>query len=412
MTPYSLMVAIGMINDEDILDAKDAGQTIVDVRVKQKSCAGRKSGEKSGGKFNRRIAISLAAVIIILLSSFATAMAVNKEFREAVYSFFHISTPDIVLPIDDEPLQFNDVEKIYETNIENAVNVQYIKIKGNFDYGRGLIYLYDESGNYGESDSDVKSDNGAMFYTIRDGQLAKLETNKIKLNHSWEGIDYKIEFSWCEEDGAIYVYSRGKEPASDVFWYVSPINGRSDVVTLTLARGRQDDYSEKTFLLDLNTKEVSDVLTGSEVNQLNDIASTEFSNLPTYSRISGNGFIFTGIRYGLYIDLDKTTYVYDFKEKTRALVEGLTYSGENASININPKGTKILVTMFDQAVDGLGISLLGVIDMEKGTYTVLEREGYEVRRENTVGWFDNDRISILASNSSGENYLYLYSFTN
>ena len=110
--------------------------------------------------------------------------------------------------------------------------------------------------------------------------------------------------------------------------------------------------------------------------------------------------------------MNKTTYVYDYKMKTRALVEGLTYSGENAAININPSGTKILVTMFDQAVDGLGISQLGIIDMEKGTYTVLEREGYEVREEAAVGWFNNDRISILASNSSGENYLYLYSFTN
>lgn len=402
LTQNNLLDAIGMINDDDVLDAKKANQTDFNQGVIQNHYI----------KKNRlRIAISLAAVIAIILGSFATAMAINKEFRVAVYSFFHISNPDIVLPIDDEPLQFKNIEKIYETSIEDAVNIQYIKIKGNFDYGRGLIYLYDRPSKSEESNSDGISDSGAMFYTVKDGQLTKLETNKRKLNHTWKGTEYNVEFSWCEDDGAIYVYSTGKKPASDTFWYVSPVNGRTDVVNLTLASGRQDEYSEKMFILNLHTLEVTDVLTENTLNQLNDTIDTKFSDLPIYSRTSGKGFILAGPRYGLYIDADKSTYVYDFKKETWALVEGLAYSGDVASVNMNPNGTKILVTIFDQTADGLGISLLGVIDMEKGNYTVLEREGYEVREETAVGWFDNDRISILAANSSGENYLYLYSFT-
>jgi hypothetical protein len=121
--------------------------------------------------------------------------------------------------------------------------------------------------------------------------------------------------------------------------------------------------------------------------------------------------IFTGTRYGLYVDSDKTTYVYDFKTGTRAIAEGFAYSGEDATVTMNANGTKMLFAMFDQDADGLGISQLGVIDMEKGTFTILDREGYEIREEAAVGWFDNDRISILAANSSGKNYLYLYSFT-
>lgn len=456
-----------MINDEDILDAKGDASTVVNYMTAPRGYAVRGHG--------KRAAICVAAVLAIILGSFVTAMAVNEDFREAVYSFFHFSTPDVVLPEEDEPRQSDDVEKIYETDIENAVNVEYIRINGNFDYGRGLIYLYDET------------DSGPAFYTVRDGQIAKLKTNETSLTYTWEGAEYNIEFNWCEDDGTIYAYSTGKEPASDAFWFVSPINGRIDVVALTVSYGRQDDYSEYTFLLNLNTQEVTDIFDACGVDRLSGITGTVFSSdmskalitcdngasvyycdmntktllkvseftgasvsaawfldddticcyavdedgeclcwrispstndctllfsdLPIYSRTSGNGMFFTGTGYGLYFDLNKTAYVYDLKTGTRAIVEGLTYSREEAVVTMNVNGTKMLFAMFDQNADGLGISQLGVIDTEKGTFTLLDREGYEIREEAAVGWFDNDRVSILATNSGGEKYLYLYSFT-
>lgn len=467
MTIFNLLDAIGMINDEDILDAKEFDRTTANQMTARSGYVVRRHG--------KRTAICVVAVIAIIFGSFFTVMGVNEDFREAVYSFFHISTPDVGLPEEDEPQQSKDVEKIYETDIDNAVNVEYIRINGNFDYGRGLIYFYGEA------------EDGSAFYTVKDGQPAKLKTNEVRLIYTWEGTEYNIEFNWCEEDGAIYVNSTGKAPANDAFWYVSPINGRTDVVTLTVSYGRQDDYSEYTLLLNLNTQEVVDVFDGCDVNQLSGITSTMFSSdmskalitcdnsasvyycnmntktlfrvsefigtsvnaawfldynticsyavdengkctcwyislatndctflftdLPIYSQTSGNGVIFTGTRYGLYVDLDKTTYVYDFKTGTRAIVEGLAYSEEDASVTTNANGTKMLFAKFNHTVDGLGISQLGVIDMEKGIFTTLDREGYGIREEAALGWFDNDRISILATNSSGEKYLYLYSFT-
>ncbi|HZK27295.1 MAG TPA: hypothetical protein VFD00_07150 [Thermoclostridium sp.] len=468
MTAYNLLDAIGMINDEDILDAKEAVRTVVNHMTVRHGFVVRKRG--------RRTTICIAAVIAIIFGSFVTAMAVNEDFRYAVYSFFHISTPDVGLPEEDEPKQSNDLEVIYETDIENIVNVEYIRINGNFDYGRGLIYLHGEAGD------------GSAFYTIKNGQLEKLKTNETSLAYTWKGTEYDIKFSWCEEDGAIYIYSTGKEPANDAFWYVSPVNGRTDVVTLTISFGRQNDYSEYTFFLNLNTQEVTDIFDGCGVDQLSGITSTVFSkdmskaiitcgngtsvyycdmntktllmvseftgmpvnaawflddntifsytvdenskctcwhifpstnectllftDLPIYSRTSGNGIIFTGTRYGLYVDLDKTTYMYDFKTGSRAIVEGLAYSGEDATVIMNANGTKMLYAKFDYTADSLAISQLGVIDIEKGMFTILERKGYEIRDEAAVSWFDNDRISILATNSSGEKYLYLYSFTS
>lgn len=467
MTTYNLLDAIGMINDEDILDAKGDASTVVNYMTARRCCAVRGHGKRAG--------ICVATVFAIMLGAFVTATAVDGDFREMVYSLFHFSTPDVVLPEEDEPRQSDNVEIIYETDIENAINIDYIRINGNFDYGRGLIYLYDET------------DSGPAFYTVRDGQIAKLKTNETSLIYPWEGAEYNIEFKWCEDNGTIYVYSTGKEPASDAFWFVSPINGRTDVVALTVSYGRQDDYSEYTFLLNLNTQEVTDIFDACGVDQLSDITDTVFSSdiskalitcdngasvyycdiytktllkvseftgasvsaawfldgdticcyavdengkclcwrispstndctllfsdLPIYSRTSGNGMFFTESRYCLYVNLDKTAYVYDLKTGTRAIVEGLTYSREETAVTMNVNGTKMLFAMFDQNANGLGISQLGVIDTEKGTYTLLDREGYEIREEAAVGWFDNDRISILSTNSDGEKYLYLYSFT-
>ncbi len=181
MTVDILLDAIGIINDEDILDAKEPGRTAVDKMTARNGYVTRKHG--------RRTVIIIAAVIAVLFGSFVTAMAVNEDFREAVYSFFHISTPDVVLPEEDEPQLSNDVEIIYKTDIENAVNVEYIRIDGNFDYGRGLIYFYSEA------------DGGSAFYTVKDGQLEELKTNETSLTYTWKGTEYDIEFIGAKRTG-------------------------------------------------------------------------------------------------------------------------------------------------------------------------------------------------------------------
>ena len=48
--------------------------------------------------------------------------------------------------------------------------------------------------------------------------------------------------------------------------------------------------------------------------------------------------------------------------------------------------------------------------MENETYTLLDREGYEIREETAAGWFDDNRIVVIAEDHKGERYLYLYTF--
>ncbi len=49
-------------------------------------------------------------------------------------------------------------------------------------------------------------------------------------------------------------------------------------MALTVSYGRQDDYSEYTLLLNLNTQEVTDIFDGCGVDQLSGITNTVFSS--------------------------------------------------------------------------------------------------------------------------------------
>ncbi len=71
-----------------------------------------------------------------------------------------------------------------------------------------------------------------------------------------------------------------------------------------------------------------------------------------------------------------------------------------------------MISLPDSDAPGLGISQIGVLDLEKRLFTLLDREGYGERFEGSLGWFDNDRVVIQAYKdakpSVGIQYLYIY----
>lgn len=133
-----------------------------------------------------------------------------------------------------------------------------------------------------------------------------------------------------------------------------------------------------------------------------------FSAMPRPGQSSDSGIVLTGGRYGLIVNHDSTTSVYDFMTGESAPIDGFCYSADYGFMTANSTGNKILYICNDPEADGLGIAEMGVLDLETRTFLLFDREGYEVRREDTVGWFDNDRVAIRAS--AGE-YGYLYLIT-
>lgn len=83
---------------------------------------------------------------------------------------------------------------------------------------------------------------------------------------------------------------------------------------------------------------------------------------------------------------------------------------KDATALLNPAGTRILFTKHDFKNEDLGIIEIGVYNIQTGEISVLTRQGYESREEVSLGWFDNERISVRARNEGDEHYLYLYEF--
>lgn len=89
------------------------------------------------------------------------------------------------------------------------------------------------------------------------------------------------------------------------------------------------------------------------------------------------------------------------------------YSAYGATVyRPNQSGSKILFASYDDTDDRLGIARLGVIDLTRGTFTILDREGYDALDEGNLSWFDEDRVAIRSSQKDDytECYLYLYQF--
>lgn len=122
------------------------------------------------------------------------------------------------------------------------------------------------------------------------------------------------------------------------------------------------------------------------------------------------GIMFFGARYGVYAELSGQISVFDFKTGERMAVDAFTLSKGGRFLS-NSSNTKLLYWAADDSVSGLGISELGVLDLEKGVFLSFDREGYDALYEWSVGWFDDDRAEIHAYSQDGETqYLYLYEF--
>ncbi len=102
--------------------------------------------------------------------------------------------------------------------------------------------------------------------------------------------------------------------------------------------------------------------------------------------------------------------IVDLETGEPTAVEGFTYQ-KGDDFMISPFETKLLYYHSAPDLDGLGITQLGVIDLERKTFTAFDREGYEDLHEEAIGWEDDSTVSINARTSDGETqYLLLYQF--
>lgn len=110
------------------------------------------------------------------------------------------------------------------------------------------------------------------------------------------------------------------------------------------------------------------------------------------------------------IGQDGSACLIDLTCGARTMLENFTFE-KDMNFSLNPSGDKVLYYVMDSEADGLGISQLGVIDLEKGAFFAFDREGYENLHEESIGWEDDCTVSLGATSSDGEaRYILLYQF--
>ncbi len=107
---------------------------------------------------------------------------------------------------------------------------------------------------------------------------------------------------------------------------------------------------------------------------------------------------------------DGSVCLIDRTTGARTMVQNFTFE-KGMGFLLNPSGTKLLYYNMDSDADGLGITQLGVIDLEKGTFIAFDRKGYEDLCEGSLHWQDDQTVSISADSSDGgTQYILLYQF--
>ena len=100
----------------------------------------------------------------------------------------------------------------------------------------------------------------------------------------------------------------------------------------------------------------------------------------------------------------------DLKTGAQTLFDSFTLRPED-SLMFNPSGTKLLYFSMNPDLGGLGISQIGVADLEKGTFFAFDRDGYDNLYEGGIGWQDDNTVGINARTPDDETwYLLLYQF--
>lgn len=417
----------------------------------------------------RRAPLLLAATLTALLALLATAVSADESFRREVFQLFRISTAEQV-PQNLGSGEEGDGTWLGTSKLEGGVTVQYLRLTGRWDDENGILcHWLDEAQT--EADFYAVTDQGLQpleshhlttsvswngtDYAI-DLQWAAFEDAlrvQVFGNQNWD-ISYlegrtdtvllrlfRDSGESCSEYTMLLDLSTGE--ARDIFAGTGAEN-LTNVVAVTLSGDLRwaiisCDYGEQLYLCDLEKKTLVPVeeALGDQVDgvwfiagdlvgwytmdkdfrytcSVTDLAdgttALRFTGQPAYQRNQDRGVVFLEGRYMLEVREGRRTVLLDLLTGMETPIRDFAYPEGDSRTRINSAGDKILFLVMEMDGEGLGISELTVLDLEQGTAAALSREGYDVRREATVSWFDDDRVVIRSEEEDGTKLLSLYRF--
>lgn len=211
--------------------------------------------------------IAAILTIIMLMGSFTVAMAVNEEFREAVFQFLGIEQTEVVPEHETDTVFTPDDMEVDEqkSNIGGVVEGTYIHTP---------IASYAEAGVFLICTDEAQMKQGSHYdaYREENGELVKLEVHSFQKTLSVNGYTFHTDFEWTEVDGrAIITYM---EPSAQYF--IEDFAGSPEQILVLFYCWTQNDeegykYTNYPAFVNLKTGTVTDVLAGTGANELNEI---------------------------------------------------------------------------------------------------------------------------------------------
>ena len=413
-----------------------------------------------------RVLASTLTAILMLTCVTTVALAASPELRRAVLSFFRIeereqvpgqpdinpsdiNQPDVNQPYDNQPETLLEAG-FWEIKDNNLVPVQVdmrtsqiditfqdINYQGNLYWfiRNGELHLFQGS-PYGvdtrpEDEWSVEAiprHTDVLLLKLAQGQqtdyteypmlfyLDTGETEDFLASTGARELEYAYDYSWSENmRRALILCSAGMgglqewlcdldartlirlDELTGMGEEVSAGFADNDTLILTTHTTSEEDETWQTI-----TCYAYDIPTGQKTKTLDKAHYYRWWDEPYGAQLFGSRCVLIGE--------DGQVRLVDLKTGMQTVVEGFTWQMGDEFMP-SPSGNKLLYYSSDSKAEGLGISQLGVVDLEKGTFIAFDREGYGNLYEEGIGWSNDSTVSINARSSDGETrYLILYTF--
>ena len=251
-----------------------------------------KNSAKQKRKFPIRAATAIAAAAALLLATLGVAMAANEHVRDAVFSFFHISTPEQVPQPSEMPTAEGEATWIGRREIDDAVVIDDYLLQTPIRPLKGSVSLWDA--------------DEMRFYTLTDQGLVAVPGEHREFTLSFGGAEQTIAYDFAKTESGVLLNwiedPRVNENPYGYGWNLVQPTLSSEQVWLELPNWNRS-FQMYPMLLDLESGELTDIFKGLDT----DLAPADAMTTWNYS---------PNLRYALLRDLDQGAWLYDLQSRT------------------------------------------------------------------------------------------------
>lgn len=205
-----------------------------------------------------RVLLAAAVAAALLIATLGVAMAANPDFRDAIYSIFHIQTREPMAEaaeVTDE-----NVQLWKHLELEDAAEIDYYTVRIPYmPVAEDTLYHWDET--------------GGVFYHLTEKGFEEIPGTRVETDVAFGGATQHIVYDWAKVNGQ-YVLGYREDPRMNenpygYAWMLHQPDPTSPTVWLTLPDWSKS-FAPCPFLLDLETGAWTDVLQGMEYGRFDE----------------------------------------------------------------------------------------------------------------------------------------------